>query len=279
MTTPEIDWNEVWQAGHSKHAHAKHGNPKFWNKRAPEFTRAVSASDYVLQFLKILAPDPEWTVLDVGCAAGTLAVPLGKQVRSVTAMDPSDRMRELLQERCDKNSLSNVRILEGRWQDDWTGLGVEPHDVVIGSRSLVVDDLRAAIIQAHTFARKRVVLSTLVGEGPTDHRIIEATGRTFNAGADYIIVVNLLRQMGIYADVAFTYNERNKVYPDMDAAVDDYRWMVQGMSAEEEDRLRGYLTGAMRSVEGGLTLPGQPPVRWAVLSWDKTTGCDGELKA
>ena len=277
MSMPNIDWNEVWQGSCMHHAKPKHDGKKFWDKRAPEFTRAVAAGDYVEQFMALLRPDPEWSVLDMGCAAGTLAVPLAKEVGSVTAVDPSSRMREMLQDRCDGAGLTNVRVVEGRWQDDWEKLGIGRHDVVIGSRSLIVDDLKGAVIKAHRFARKKVFLSALVGEGPHDGRIIKATGRKFKTGADYIVVLNLLRQLGIFANVAFTYNERDKTFADLDDALEGVRWMVHEMTDEEEANLRDYLAKALVEENGRLRLPDQGPVRWAVLYWDKKTGCDSRL--
>ncbi len=276
MNMPQIDWNEVWQTRNNEQAEAKYANSKFWDKRAPEFTVAVTGSDYIEQFVDMLQPEPTWTVLDIGSAAGTLAAPLAKRVRSVTAVDPSLRMRELLQERCVREELDNIRVLEGSWQDKWEDLGIEPHDVVIGSRSLVVSDLRGALLKAHAFATRKVVVSALVGDGPHDRRIVEAAGKTFDQGMDYIVIVNLLRQMGIFANVAFTYNIPRSLFSSVDDAFHEVRWMVHDMTDEEEQGLRDYLAAMLLPVENGLYMPDVRPVRWAVISWDKTTGCDAD---
>ncbi len=276
MSMPNIDWNTVWENSHKHKLSKQFDSTAFWNKRAPEFTRAVKGSDYIEQFLKILNPQSELTVLDVGCAAGTLAIPLAKKVRQVTAFDPSPRMRELLQERCEREGITNIRVLECSWEEDWQAAGIAPHDVVMASRSLIVSDLRTALLKAHRFARKQIFVSTLVGEGPHDSRIIEAVGREYTAGVDYIIVLNLLRQMGIYANVSFTYTNDPKFFSDIDTAVDGIRWMVYDMSQEEETRLRDYLQQTLVVTEDGLSMPDEHPVRWAVLYWDKTTGCDAD---
>ena len=49
-------------------------------------------------------------------------------VRHVTAMDPSDRMRELLQKRCEQEGIDDIRIVDGRWEDDWDALEIGVHD-------------------------------------------------------------------------------------------------------------------------------------------------------
>ncbi|BCS89925.1 class I SAM-dependent methyltransferase [Pseudodesulfovibrio sediminis] len=277
MSVPNIDWNTVWQLCHKKNSRHKYNKVAFWDKRAPEFTRSVKETDYILQFLEMMNPQPEWTVLDMGCAAGTLAIPLAKKVRSVTAVDPSPRMRELLQERCEKEGIENVRVVDGSWEQDWDELDIHPHDVFMASRSLLMDDLSASIAKAQDFTRQKVFLSTLVGNGPHDPRILSAVDRKFTPGLDYIIVLNVLRQMGIYADVSFTRNSSRKVYPDHESALNDVRWMVHDMSEDEEAKLREYLQETLLPVENGLTMPVSSPVRWAVLSWDKQTGSDTDM--
>ncbi|MGE4504680.1 MAG: FmdE family protein [Desulfovibrionaceae bacterium] len=276
---PRLDWNAVWRDSHHAKARARHNNTNFWNKRAKEFTKAVTETDYVVQFLDILQPEARWSVLDMGCAAGTLAVPLASRVRAVTAVDPSERMRELLRERLDEQGRDNVRVVEGAWESPWEEFGIDRHDVVIGSRSLVVEDLRAAVLKAHACAREKVFLSALVDEGPHDSRIVQAVGRDFRLGMDYIVVLNLLRQLGIYASVAFTRNERDKPYADVAEAFDDLRWMVHDMTPEEAERLTEYLEKTLVPTDEGLRLPGRKPTRWAVLHWDTRLGCDPEAMA
>ena len=267
MQLPNIDWNALWRTNHDRRFKPAR-DPGFWDKRAPEFARHVKTSDYVNQFMAILKPQPEWCILDVGSAAGTLAVPMAPWVKGVTAMDPSARMRELLEMRCQEEGIDNIRIVDGRWEDDWDALNIGVHDVAIASRSLIVDDLKGTIEKLQRHACRRVVLSAMVGDGPHDRRIFEAAGRTFSAGTDYIVLVNLLRQMGIFANVTFICNRQHKAYRDVEDAVNSMRWMLDGMTAAEEDRLREYLTRTLVRENGSWTLPYGRIVRWAVVWWD-----------
>ncbi len=267
MNRPFIDWNDVWKKTQEK-KHAPTRDPKFWDKRAPEFARHASSSDYIGQFIAIMKPESYWSVLDIGCAAGTLAIPLSPSVRSITALDRSSAMLSLLEERCHAQARKNIRIINGRWEDDWESLGIGKHDVVIASRSLILDDLREAIGKLMQFAGKRIYISTLVDDGPHDRAIIEAVGRKFNNGPDYIVVYNLLRDMGIYANVSFTINREVKLFTDLDDAVDAMRWMLHEMTPEEEILLRGHLQMTLIKENGYWKLPYRRTVRWAVLWWD-----------
>lgn len=268
MMLPDIDWNEVWRTIQGE-KHACRRDPKFWDKRAPEFTRRAEASGYIGRFMAIMNLQPDWSVLDIGCAAGTLAVPLAPVANRITAMDPSDAMLALLEKRCQKQGITNVDIVKGRWEDDWDKLGIGVHDVVVASRSLVVEDLRAAILKLQRYASRRVYLSTLVDDGPCDRRIVEAAGRTFYPGADYIVVYNLLRKMGIYADVTFICKRKEKTYSGVEDALNSMRWMVHGMTAEEEAKLRRYLADTLIREGDRWKLPYRLLVRWAVLWWEK----------
>jgi SAM-dependent methyltransferase len=216
-----------------------------------------------------MKPQPPWSVLDIGCAAGTLAIPMAPGVRRITAMDPSAAMRTLLKERCDRAGIGNIRIVDGRWEDDWDQLGIGMHDVAVASRSLMVEDLQKAILKLQRHARHKVYISTLVGDGPRDRNIIEAVGRTFRPGPDYSVAFNLLHQMGIFANLRFTRTREEKSYKDVADALNSIRWMVQGITGEEEKKLEDYLRRTLVRKNGRLKLPYPRVVRWAVLWWEK----------
>ena len=268
MNPLDIDWNEVWKTAQAE-KHTPMRDPKFWDKRAPEFARHATTSDYIGQFMEILQPEPHWSVLDIGCAAGTLAVPLASSVKTITALDASAGMLALLRERCQEQGIGNIKTIHGRWEDDWDELGIGVHDVAIASRSLITEDLREAILKLQRYASQRIYVSTLVDDGPYDRTIVEAVGRKFRLGVDYIVVYNLLRRMGIHANVAFTVNREEKIFSDLENAVDSLRWMIHEMTPEEEQMLRTHLAGCLIKENGHWRLPHRRAVRWAVLWWDK----------
>ena len=267
-----VDWNEVCRQKQLKTSFPLR-DAKFWDRRAPEFTRHATQSDYIGQFMRIMNAEPGWSVLDVGCAAGTLAIPIARSVKGITAMDASAGMLSLLEERCRKEGIGNIRSVRGRWEDNWDELGIGVHDVAIGSRSLLVQDLHSAISKLDAHARERVYISTIVGDGPHDRRIIEAVGRRFHPGADYIYLVNLLYQMGIHANVTFTFQDEDRSFADIGEALESVRWMLDEMTPEEEERLRGFLAEYLVVTDGRWKLPNRFLVRWAVLWWEKKWEC------
>jgi len=114
----EIDWNEILKKIRAGKDPARRNNQAaYWNKRAPSFADHAGKTHYPDSFLRILNPEPSWTVLDMGCGGGTLALPLAERVAQVTA-------------------------------------GIGTHDVAIASRSLIVNDARDAIEKLIRAARK-----------------------------------------------------------------------------------------------------------------------------
>lgn len=268
-----FDWNAIWQEDYLRRK-SKKNQKEYWNKRAPSFAQHAEQSAYVTDFIGLQAWDRTCSVLDVGCGAGTLAVPLSKLVRQVTAIDFSDRMIELLGEKCRALAIDNVERKIVSWEDDWDQAGLKKHDVVVASRSLVAFDLRAALLKLDRMAKKRVIVSSIVGDGPFDPKIFEAIGRPLNGRLDYICVYNLLYQLGIFANVTFVTNlSDDKTYIDIDDAVIGSRWMINDMTAEEERKLRKYLQHQLVPGNDGLVFPDRHLVRWAIISWEKNGLC------
>lgn len=265
-----VDWARVWQEAHRLRKGDRHDRD-FWNKRAPSFASHARESAYVPDFIRLMSPRPEWSVLDVGSGAGTLAIPLSGRVRRVTAIDFSETMLGILAERCREKGIDNVTTRLLGWEDDWDAAGIGEHDVAIASRSLVIKDLATAIDKLAGRARKKVIISSLVGDGPFDRRIFRALGRELDRGPDYICVYNLLHQMGIHADVTFvsSLHEEQKVYRDLEEAATGYSWMLGAMTAQEQALLREYLARHLVAAAEGMVLDYHHLVRWAVLSWEK----------
>lgn len=98
-------------------------DPSFWDKKASSFSEYAAGTGYAEEFMKIMDIDPDWTVFDMACAGGTLAIPLAGRVKRITAVDFSRNMLSVLKWRCVENCITNVDVIHGRWEDDWDALG------------------------------------------------------------------------------------------------------------------------------------------------------------
>ena len=177
MTTAirHIDWNAAWQAAKTQSTLTER-DADFWTRKAPQFaTGKHYKSDYPEQFLKILEPCPDWSVLDVGCGSGTLAIPLADKVVSITALDFSEGM------------------------------------------------------------------------------------------------LNMLHQMGIYANLSFTVHPVNRTYADHEDALNSCDWVLDHLTAHEKEKLRVWFKIHLVRQNRGWIIAGSAKIRWAVIWWDSAS--------
>jgi SAM-dependent methyltransferase len=263
-----IDWNRAWKE--DRKTRTKINDQDFWNRRAPSFAQHVKEDDnddYISPFLRIVDAQPDWSVLDVGCGPGTLACPLAKTVRQVTAIDFSPAMIALLEDRKTAAGLRNLTAHVARWEDDWHSIGIQQHDAAIASRSLASDDPRSLLEKLISFAKRRVCISCPVGNGPSDQRIYEAVGREAHSNPDYSYIYNMLHQMGIYANVSMI-EKKLRSFTGEEDAVDSVRWMLENLTSSEEDALCRFISAHLVPDGKRWRLDYQRPVCWAAIWWN-----------
>lgn len=266
-TFRQIDWNHAWKA--DSNSQKKTHDCEFWNRRAPSFAAHVQCDEgdeYADAFLRIMNPDPSWSVLDVGCGPGTLACPLAMRVSRVTGLDFSSAMIGILNERKAKSGLDNLTGIVGSWNDDWKSLGIEVHDAAIASRSMSGDDPQDSLIKLMNFAARRIFITCSVGAGPHDPRVLAAVGRLVHANPDYIYIYNLLYQMGICANVQQIRRKRS-TFANEKEAVDSLRWMIEEITPSEEEALRRFVSTELIKEGGRWRLKGERLVHWALIWW------------
>jgi len=265
----EIDWNEVINNRKTASSGPVPNGQEFWNRRAPSFAEHAGKTFYPDSFIRIMGPDPSWTVLDMGCGGGTLAIPLAHRVKHITAVDFSGKMIEILGGESRRRGIDNIETIHSGWEDNWDESGIGTYDAAIASRSLAVDDVQSAIVKLNNAARRRVMISTVVGDGPFDRKVFEAVGRKRGENIDYIYFYNLLYQMGIMANISFIVEDNKKTFGSPEEACESMRWMFQEMTAAEEDRLKEYLDRHLVEIDGRLCLDYRKITRWAVIWWDR----------
>jgi SAM-dependent methyltransferase len=250
----------------------------FWDRRAPGFQGGDETSPYVAGFIASMRIHPGESVLDVGCGSGALALPLARAGHDVVGVDFSPGMLDVLRRRAAADDLRNVTAIQAAWDDDWRAAGVGAADVVIASRSLDVRDLRAALEKLAAFARRRVCI-TLTADGLFYRQLLAqaAVGRPPVKRGDHAIALQVLRQMGVEAEVGFLEHASAGRYDSREAALESLRRMVVPADEREERALEHYVAEHLVETTGadGRREWRQEPgiaVRWAFLAWDKPPG-------
>ncbi len=265
----DLDWVELRSRAMAQKTRRRKSAAD-WDARADSFKSRSQHSDYIRQVIAQLPLTAATTVLDIGCGPGTLALPIARKCRQVTAIDFSSRMIELLNEEAAALGIDNITGTRLSWEDDWHAAGIEPHDITLASRSTAVEDLPAALTRLNDFARRAVFLTDRISPTPFEPEACAAAGIEFHPGPDYIYTVNILHSMGISADVRVLEFDRTREYENLDAAMRGFLWMFDQLDETQTNRLREYVRSLCTTAEDGtLTLTRKTPPRWALICWEK----------
>ena len=266
----DIDWHLLWLNGRSQKSWKSKGAAE-WDKKAAAFARRNAASAFIDLFLHHLTLDQDYSVLDVGCGPGTLALPIAKKVRTLTALDYSRGMLTSLESSAREQNITNITTRCCAWEDNWDDHQIGVHDIAIASRSMNIEDLAAGIRKLDAHASKQVIIVDRIAPTPFDPDVFEAVGREFNSGPDYIYTLNMLYCLGIHPAIAPIELDSELTVGSVDEAIQTYRWMFKDLSAAEEKRLELFVNSRIiaRSDEQ-LVLKRRFPQRWAVISWNKS---------
>ncbi len=267
-----INWDELWKATHANGFH-HHGKDlaAHWDSKAREFNKRVMRNkERANSQAAALGLLPHETVLDVGAGTGRLALPLARAAKSVTALDQSAGMLACLQENMAAEGIDNIHCIQKSWQDVLPG-ELEQHDVILSSNSLGVYDLREALAKMDTLAKRAVFIFTF-----TDHRrddgfrdfLRQKEKRRHDppGPAGYLVIYNLLADMGICADIKIVEWSADEHYASLEEAVSG--WMqMHDVPAEKEADMREFLSKKLVKDETGLCLHRHH--KQAMISWQK----------
>ena len=267
-----INWNELWKVMRSSSVWRRtleldEPAGSFWDKRAKQFNESMmqNRERAEKQIAKVVL-NPEYTVLDVGAGTGRLAIPVAKQVKSVTAIDPSTGMLACLQENMEKEEVKNITCVNKRWEDVELGVDIEPHDVVIASHSLAMLDMQDALAKMDAFAKKYVYIFTFAGRWMDGGLCEKISGETRSSWSDYIYLCNILHDMKIYANVEISDSDYEQRYKSLDEAVAKLKEMYE-LPSEKEGILREHLSKILVEDDGTLCLKRKS--KSAMIWWKK----------
>ena len=273
-TIEDFDWTEMWNnaIGGSRWGQ-RAGMPEFWDGRVDWFEELVQQSDRAGMIMSRIEIAPDYRVLDIGAGPGTTAIPLAKNVRSVTVVEPSSGMLARLKENVSKHNLANITCLNKKWEDVEIGNGKDieagGHDVVIASHSLIIKDIKDALVKINDAVKRNVYIFIVAGrrtekEGSSLWSLFNREKPALRP--DYIYLYNILYQLGIYANVEIIDANHNMRFPDLDVAVQHYKtWM--NVSGADEERLRLYLSENLVKENDIFWL--RHTLRTAMISWRK----------
>jgi hypothetical protein len=245
----------------------------FWNKlKAGWYHRGLPYSTLPGVALDFILPRTAGsnTFLDVGAGCGALSIPLARAGKSVTSLDPSAAMLDLLKEDVRKEGLSNIKTAHAAWGE----VKLRPHDVVLCAN--VPDLLKEPepfITGADKLARKAVFLIENAGPGSDKFYYRELYPLLFNKPfgerTDYLKTYVALHGMGIFANVEIIEYDFDQPFDDINEAIEFWKEYL-GLVTEEHDRkLKGFLEGKLVRKKGVLLARFHK--KSAIIWWKKET--------
>ena len=251
----------------------------YWNKRAATFTRSAT-SDYERWLLDLLALEAGETILDMGCATGTLAVPLARAGHRVHGCDFAEAMLAILDERAAAENLPVTSHLLA-WEDDWeeAGLGENSVDVAFASRSLMSGNVFSAVRKLDEAARSRAAVVVPDSLLPSrDPRLLTYLGRSARHPRVVREVTRALTSLGRIPVFATTRTFRPMRFSSFDEARSDLRRLAgpKPFTAREQRLFDAYAAqhfvheapaDPSEATEGHWVLDYPLPVTWVFIGW------------
>jgi ubiquinone/menaquinone biosynthesis C-methylase UbiE len=239
-----------------------------WDKAAANMKHWMSNDGYLTQFTEKVRLKPEWTVLDVGCGPGGVALWAAKRAKHVTALDYSGKMLELVKESVRTEGIENITCLQRSW-DDGNDDGLVMHDVVIASRTIgTMKNPAIAIERINRFAGKcAYVTCGMQVMTPLKQQIDQVTAKEPKKIPSGTVICDELKKLGIKPEIE--YINGRSTFTNLDDALEHFRWADGALTAPQETRLRQLLDeNLVRHSDGSREYP-YDDLRWAIIQWQK----------
>lgn len=217
-----IDFERLWQEG----MHDWYGQmpermiddsleEAFWSKSIQKKTYKQTEAHAKPIFDVIRKHIPEQaSCIEIGPGWGNYTFPLRNNVQQLTLVDGSESVIQYLSQYFSDDS--RVEFVHAKWEE----ANLKPHDVVVGVNCFYrMYEINDALKKMNDFAIKRAIIGLTTGPIQPHYVVLdEKYGYDIKyPRRDYIELVNLLYQLGIYADCEMLKLERVYKYDSYEA--------------------------------------------------------------
>lgn len=265
-------WRALVEARHDQgnRLDRQHHRPDVWAGRAQRFARYVAETAQHDPLLKRLdgRVDEHTSVLDVGAGPGRHTIPLARLASRVTAVEPSDAMRQQLEANVEDAGLANVRIVAAEWPD----MPVEPADVVVCSHVLYPVVEVEPFVRALDAATRRACY-VVMRLGQREEAFLplfeQVWGEPRALAPTALDLFAVCHQLGILANFEVVPFQPARHFGSLDEAVEQLRAEVLNPDdPAAEPKIRAFAESNLTARDGRLVMDIDNP-RAAVVWWQK----------
>ena len=242
----------------------------YWDRRARRYhdsTKDTVVRDPFFQRLRSVVT-PEISVLDVGAGSGRFALALAPLVRQIIAVEPNAAMLDYLRQDARNLNLPNISYCQTTWQDAPNDLLA---DIVICSHVLYpIRDILPFLAKLQMAARQRcfIYMRTTPIDALTAHLWKHFHGDDRCFPPTCIHALDVLDEMGIYANVEIVTLPGSLRYPSLDVAVEELsELLILPGDEKTREELRGLLAGWLVERDG-LLVPPARETTCAIMWWE-----------
>ncbi|HEY6542388.1 MAG TPA: class I SAM-dependent methyltransferase [Ktedonobacteraceae bacterium] len=242
----------------------------YWDRRARRYhdsTKDTIVRDPFFYRLRSIVT-PEISVLDVGAGSGRFALALAPLVRQVIAVEPNAAMLDYLRQDAQTLNLPNISYCQSTWQDAPDDL---QSDIVICSHVLYpIRDIVPFLAKLQRAARQRcsIYMRTTPIDALTAHLWQHFHGDERCFPPTYIHALDVLCEMGIYANVEIVSLTGSLRYPSLEVAVEELsELLILPGDEKTREELRGLLADWLVERDGMLVPPPQETT-CAIMWWE-----------
>jgi SAM-dependent methyltransferase len=268
-------WNEIIDARAQQMdaAYARLGRTSadFWERRARGFHRStkdtVGRDPFYLRLGEKVSSHT--SLLDVGAGTGRISLALAPKVDHIIAVEPSAAMMDFLRQDATDKGLKNISYVQTTWQEAPDNLQA---DIVICSHVVYpIRDIEPFLAKLHKaslqgcyiYARAThidALTSDLWQHFHHEERLLPPS---------YIHVLDVLFEMGLYANVEVVSLLPSLRYPSLDVAVTEMtEQLILPDTEKTREELRTLLEEWLVEIDGVLGPPLQE-VKCAIIWWEK----------
>ncbi len=197
----ETDWLKLWRELVLAGSHIP--NRELASRYITHARKRTQRPDQLLDFI-LSRIENNTTIIDIGAGTGRWTIPLAKIAKTVTAIEPSNAMQDILHKEIITAKLNNIQIIQSSWEDAI----VIPHDVTVCAHAMyssldIVYFVRK--IERYTTGTCYLAMRLPPSDGIIGELSLSIYGQHHDS-PNAIVAYNSLYSIGIYANILVESN-------------------------------------------------------------------------